>query len=277
MKLDELLSYALSKTNDLDKQHSLKWLLLSMLNLSLSDYYIYSDKELDDNFVSKYKKLSNKYLNEHIPVQYLANKAYFYGNEFYINEDVLIPRADTEGLIENLNKLINDKFKNNEVVKVLDLATGSGIIGITLKLINEKVDVTLTDVSLKALEVAKVNINNFKLNINTIQSDWFNNINEKYDVIVSNPPYIKEDYILEEHVLKEPHIALFSGKDGLDSYNTILKNIEAHLNENYIIAFEHGYDQKDKIKQLTNKYIKDANIKQLKDLSKNDRYTFIIK
>lgn len=277
MKLKELLNFVQNNTNDIDKKHSLKWLLLALLDLSFSDYFINEDKTVDSIFVEKYKKLSYKYLNENIPVQYLANKSYFYNYEFFINEDVLIPRAETEMLVEHLNELINNKFKDKTNIKVLDLATGSGAIGITLKLLNNDLDVTLSDVSNNALKVAKINIERYNLNIKTIKSNWLDNINEKFDVIVSNPPYIKTSYNLEEHVLKEPHIALFSGKEGLDSYKEILYDIENNLNESYIIAFEHGYDQRDKLKDLINNNIKNANIIQKKDLYNNDRYTFIIK
>lgn len=277
MKLKEVLNLNLLKTNDDDKKDSIKWLLLSLLNLSYSEYFLNEDLILSKKFIKKYEKLVNKYLNKNIPVQYLAKKSYFYSYEFYIDKNVLIPRSDTEGLVSNLNKLINEKFKNKKTVKVLDLGSGSGIIGITLKLINNKIDVTLSDISNKALKVCRKNIINYNLNIKTIKSNWFNNINEKYDVIVSNPPYIKDSYHLDPHVLKEPHIALFSGKQGLDSYSIILKDIKNYLNDNFIIAFEHGYDQKDKLKELVLNNFNNVNIIQKKDLSEKDRYTFIIK
>lgn len=275
MNLEELLNLVYKKTNDLNKRHSLKWLLATMLNMSFSDFYINMDMKVDINFKNKYLKLVNKHLNDNIPVQYLVNKAFFYNNEFYINEHVLIPRAETEELVFKTINYINNHFKNKDTINILDLGTGSGIIGITLKQQIKNANVTVSDYSLDALKVSRKNINKFNLNIKTIHSNWLNNIKDKYDVIISNPPYIKDSYKLESHVLKEPKMALFSGKEGLDSYESILKDINKNLNDKFLICFEHGYDQKDKLNILINKYLNNVSILSERDLNKKDRYTFI--
>lgn len=276
MTLKELVNNSLSKTSDPLIKDNIKWLLINKLNYSNTDYILKQDEELNEEFIESFKMDLDKHLNLNIPVQYILNKAYFYGNEFYVDDNVLIPRKETEDLIYNTINFIKDKYQNKEI-SILDLATGSGIIGITLKKELPHVTVTVSDISIGALKVARKNALSHQVDINIIESDWFKNIKDKYDVIISNPPYIKEDYILDTKVLKEPHNALFSGVDGLDSYKVILSEIKSYLNNNYLIAFEHGYDQKDTIREIALKYFNNEEIIQKRDLSNKDRYTFIIR
>ena len=206
------------------------------------------------------------------PVQYIVGNVDFYGYIYKVNKNVLIPRFETEELVENTIKLIKQKW--NKKVKILDLCTGSGCIGITLKKeINS--DVTLSDISKRALKVAKENSSD--LNINIIHSDLLKNISDKYDVIISNPPYIsKNEKIMDLVKNNEPKKALYADNDGLYYYEKILKNCKKNLNQNFLIAFEIGKTQKEKIVFLANKYLKDIKIIEKKDLHNKDRMIFIM-
>ena len=199
----------------------------------------------------------------------------FYGNEFIVNKNVLIPRFETEELVENSISLIKTKFKNRNI-KILDIGCGSGVIGLTLKKIFPNSEVTLLDISSEALEVAKENAKRLNLDVKFIQSDIFENVTETYDVIISNPPYIMEDEEIEDIVKNnEPHIALYAGKDGLDCYKKILKDIKLHLNNNYLIAFEIGRYQAPSIINMANYFLSKNDIIVKKDLQERDRMIFI--
>lgn len=170
----------------------------------------------------------------------------------------------------------NKKYKL-ENIKILDLCTGSGAIGLTLKSMLPKSKVTLSDISVSALEVAKQNKENLSLDVNIIESDLFSNIHEKYDVIITNPPYVMTTEPLPPTVLKEPHQALYSGEKGINHIEQILKNIKNYLNEKYIIAMEINEKSEIDITNLIKKYFSD-NVKYYfsKDLCEKTRYLFII-
>ncbi|HHW79809.1 MAG TPA: peptide chain release factor N(5)-glutamine methyltransferase [Acholeplasmataceae bacterium] len=274
MTYEQAVLKAQSLTNDLDKKHSLLWLFIELLEIDHSTYYMNLNENLNDDMSHHYFKLVNKYLDDLIPVQYLVGHSYFYGRKFYVNDNTLIPRSETEMLVLDTIDLIKERFLNKKI-NVLDLATGTGCIGITLKL-ELNVDMTISDISEKALDVARKNVNKHDLDIKIIKSDWFGNINDKFDVIIANPPYIPISQDVMDIVNKEPSSALYSGIHGLDSYQEILKDAKKYLNENAIIAFEHGYDQKDALYKLAKKHFKDALIIQKKDLANLDRYTYII-
>lgn len=273
MKLEDVRKKAALLTQNEEDEHALFWLLLELLNYSYNDYILKKDQIINDNLINEYFKLVNKYINENIPVQYLIGHTYFYGKKFIVNKHTLIPRFETEELISKTISYLK-KYNPKEHYKILDLATGSGCIGITIKqLLN--CDVTMSDINPNTLEVAKQNAIKHNVDVNIIQSDWFENINDKYDLIISNPPYIKSDDNLSLKVLKEPNKALFSGKLGIDSYTEILSNINQYLNNKGMIAFEHGYEQKQLLKNLINEKLTNVKIIQEKDLNKKDRYTFI--
>lgn len=177
------------------------------------------------------------------PLQYIIGNTEFFGYKFFVNRDVLIPRFETELLVDKLIKYVSaDK-------KVLDLCCGSGAIGITLKL-KTNCDVTLSDVSGGALKVTAKNAKNLKAEVKTVLSDLFENVEGKFDVIVSNPPYIPTADILtlDDNVKNyEPSLALDGGEDGLDFYRKILSQAGEHLNEKGVVAFEIGIGQADDI------------------------------
>lgn len=220
----------------------------------------------------KYKE-ALKRLEEGEPIQYIIGNVDFYGNIINVNKDVLIPRFETELLVEKTIKIIKNKF--NRKVDILDIGTGSGCIAITLnKLINSKVDAI--DISKEALTVAKENNNINKTSVNFFISNVFSNINKKYDIIISNPPYISYDEEIMDIVYNnEPHLALFAPDNGLYFYDKILKECKKYLNDNFLIAFEIGYKEGKSIQNLAYKYLNNINVSIEKDYSGKDRYIFI--
>lgn len=232
----------------------------------------------EEEYLKKYLKDDKleeglKLLKQGIPVQYIIGNVDFYGNTIYVNKNVLIPRFETELLVDKTIKYIKNNYQ--EKIDILDLATGSGCIGITLK---KEIDSTVdaSDISMKALDTAKDNATKNNVNINFINSDMLSNITKKYDVIISNPPYLtREDDIMDIVKNNEPEIALYAEDNGLYYYDVILKNVENNLKDKFIIAFEIGYTQANSIKEMALKYLKDINVKIEKDYSNRDRFIFI--
>ena len=225
-----------------------KILLAELLNKNPLELLNYLDLEVEEELVEKYKKEVIA-LQEGKPLQYVMGKVNFYGNTFYIDGRVLIPRFETEELVENTINYIQKHFQ--EPIDIIDLGCGSGIIGITLEKKVSTKSVDLIDISKDALEVAKINKEKLKSNANLIENDMLNNIEKKYDVIISNPPYIMEEEEIEDIVKNnEPHLALYAGKDGLDCYRKILKDIKKNMKEKCLVAFEIGYSQANAIKEL---------------------------
>ena len=237
-------------------------LLSDILKVRKEDLIIKEQTELTE-CEEKIFFASIEKLCDNIPLQYITGKQEFMGNTFIVNENVLIPRQDTEVLVE-------ETIKNAES-SILELCTGSGIIAISIAKMCINTQITATDISEKALEVAKENARKLGVNIRFIQSDLFKNVHGKYDLIVSNPPYIETETIqkLEMQVQKEPFIALNGGKDGLHFYREIVKDAYKYLNKNGKLCLEIGYNQKNNVIQiLKEKY---SEIRCIKDLSGNDR------
>ncbi len=231
----------------------------------------------DLDYLKKYYKgdisVAKEKLKQNIPVQYIVGEVDFYGYLFIVNSNVLIPRFETEQLVEHAINYIRNLFKKK--VNILDIGTGSGCIAITLK---KKIEcnIVATDISKKALKVASLNAKKNDVDIALVESDIFNNIHEKYDVIISNPPYISYD----EEIMKivdanEPHNSLYATCDGLYFYINILKECQKYLNDKFLIAFEIGQTQASRIKLLIDKYLSDVYVDVLKDLQGLDRFVFI--
>ena len=212
-------------------------------------------------------------LEEGLPVQYIVGNVNFYGNTIKVNPDVLIPRFETELLVSKTIDYIKEYFDRD--VKILDIGTGSGAIVIALKK-SLDAEVDAVDISVKALETARINATLNSVQINFFESDMLDRVIDKYDVIISNPPYIRFDEEIEDIVRNnEPAIALFAGENGLEFYEKILKDAALRINEKAIIAFEIGKDQGEDITRIAKKYFKEAKVKVEKDLPGLDRYLFI--
>lgn len=270
MTVEELIVYGKGKTSS---DHA-KMLLSSYLDVNPLELLTILDKEVDSDIEKLYKS-SLEALKENKPIQYVIGNVNFYGLKFIVNKNVLIPRFETEELVEQVVEYTKDL--NKDKIKILDLGCGSGAIGLTLKSILKDSEVTLVDISKEALEVAKLNANNLNLDVTFIESDWFSNVKlEKYDIIMSNPPYIRTDEEIEEIVKNnEPSLALYGGVDGLDCYRKILANIKPYLNNKFLIAFEIGESQKEEIYDIVNKYLKDIEITCKKDLYGRNRMIFV--
>lgn len=236
-------------------------------------------RDSDIDYLKKY--LSNDKLDEGIELlekgvspQYIVGNVCFYGNIINVNSNVLIPRFETELLVEKTIKYSKEMFGNNNI-NILDIGTGSGCISITLK---KELDCNVigVDISNEALEVAKGNAISNNVEIDFINSDVFSNVNSKFDVIISNPPYIRYDEEIEDIVKNnEPHLALYASDNGLYFYDKILRECEECLNDKFLIAFEIGYKQGEDIKSLAYKYLDNINVSIEKDYSSKDRFVFI--
>ena len=228
------------------------------------------ENKLDDNYYNE----CLKQLENGKPIQYIIGNVDFYGNIIKVNESVLIPRFETELLADITIKKIKNIFKDKKI-DILDLGTGSGCIAITLKKeINSNVDAL--DISLDALEVAKQNAKLNNVDINFIHEDMTMYKEKKYDVIISNPPYIRYDEEIMDIVKNnEPHLALYAEDNGLYFYKHIIDNIPYITKNKYLVCFEIGYLQSDYIVDYVKKHLEDINITVHKDYSEKDRFIFI--
>lgn len=232
---------------------------------------IYDNKTLTKNQEDKFFAGISK-LSKGVPIEHITHNKEFMKLNFFVDENVLIPRQDTEVLVEEVIKIAKKiKAKN-----ILDLCTGSGAIAISLAKYLPNIQITALDISSKALEVAKLNTknNNVENQITFVESNLFENLSkEKYDIIVSNPPYIKQALIkeLDKEVQKEPHIALDGGKDGLDFYRKIIDTGYEYLKYGGYLCLEIGYDQKEEIMNLLDDNGQYINKICIKDLYDNDR------
>lgn len=252
-----------------------KILLAELLDKNPLELFNYLNMVVEEEVVEKYTKEIDA-LNKGIPLQYVIGNVNFLGNTFIINKNVLIPRFETEELVDYTSKYAKELF--TDPVEIIDLGCGSGVIGLSLsKKISTK-SVDLIDISEEALEVAKENAKRLDVKANFIHSDMWKNINKKYDIIISNPPYIKTDEEIEDIVKNnEPHIALYAGDDGLDCYRKIIKGIKEHSKEKCLIALEIGFNQANDIIELIEKELDNVKIEVKKDMSDKERMIFIFK
>ena len=261
------------------KEESLaRFLLMYMLDESTQLFSNSFSEQLSQENEEKYFSLIEKHIEEDVPLSHLAGFEYFYDRKYKVTKDVLSPRMETEELIYKVIEYVKAANRNN--LKILDLCTGTGIIAITLKKELERVsvDITASDISEKAIEVAKENAQSHDATIKFIQSDIFDNIADKFDIIVSNPPYIdrKDEVTMQDNVLKyDPHLALFAEEEGMYFYRKIIEQANDYLDENGVIFFEIGYDQKDKIIKLAD--LNGYSAEVYKDINGRDRMAFLVR
>jgi len=261
-----------------DKEESLaKFLLMYMLDETSEQFSNKLSEELSVEQENRYFDLINKNINEDTPLSHLVGFDYFYDRKFKVTKDVLSPRMETEELIYMVLEYIKKSKKDS--FRILDLCTGSGIIAITLKkeIVEKYTEIVASDISEKALSIAIENANNNNANITFIKSDLFDNISGKFDLIISNPPYIsyKDKITIKDSVLNyDPHLALFAEEDGIYFYRKIIENAVHYLSKDGVIFFEIGYDQKEKILELgkNNNFITTV----YKDINDRDRIAKLI-
>lgn len=274
MTIKETLNRAVYKLKDAKiEQPILKARILMQYTLNKPREYIiiYDNRKLTKKQEEEYMQNVDKLANG-IPLQHITHSQEFMKMNFFVNEDVLIPRPDTEVLVEEVITIIKRLNRPN----VLDLCTGSGAIAISLAKYTSNAKLYATDISTKALDIAKKNAiaNGVEKRIKFIQSDLFQNIPKmKFDIIVSNPPYIKKHDIeaLDKEVQKEPTIALDGGIDGLKFYRYITNQAYDYLKYNGYLCFEIGYDQKEDVTQIIENENRYTNTYSKKDLYDNDR------
>ena len=246
-------------------------LLCEVLNCERSYLYAYPEKELSAQQSDSYNKLIGL-RQQGKPIAHLTKQKEFWSLMFHVNEHTLIPRPETEILVETALNYISKDSKNN----ILDLGTGSGAIAIAIASERPLSNITATDKSKEALEVAKQNAQTHNIeNINFINAGWFNIENEmSYDVIVSNPPYINDDdpHLSEGDVKFEPLSALASGEDGLNDLRIIIQGAKDNLKKQGWLLVEHGYNQAQQVQQLFNEN-NFTSVSTIKDYSDNDRVT----
>ena len=261
------------------KEESLaRFLLMYMLDESPQLFSNNISEELSGENEEKYFSLIEKHIKEDMPLSHLVGFEYFYDRKFKVTKDVLSPRMETEELIYRVIEYVKTTKKDS--IKILDLCTGSGIIAITLKkeLELKSVELIASDISEEALVVAKENAELNNADIKFIQSDIFNNIDETFDIIVSNPPYIdrKDEITMKTNVLSyDPHLALFAEEEGMYFYRKIVEEAKNYLNDSGVIFFEIGHEQREKITKLAD--MNDYHVEVYKDLNGRDRMAFLAK
>jgi len=272
MKIKEILEYG--RNNLIEKENPLrisKILLKHLLNVDDTYILINDDKDIDVEVENNFKH-DIELLKCGIPLQYITNLQEFMKLEFYVDSNVLIPQPDTEILVEEVLDILKQEDRNKSV---LDLCTGSGAIGVSIAKYTDKLKVTMSDISKNALKIAKKNAENNGVldKCDFVLSDMFENIERKFHIIVSNPPYIKSQVIslLDKEVQNEPMLALDGGEDGLYFYKIIAENAYKYLNKDGILALEIGYDKKEEVIELLEQEKKYIDIYCKTDLSGNDR------
>ncbi len=238
--------------------------------------HLHRKDEIDEDTAKKFHEMAAK-RNEGYPLQYMTNSQEFMGLDFYVQEGILVPRPDTEILTEKIINIVNKDSLKDKDINILDIGTGSGAIAVSLGHYLKNSKITAMDISDTAIETANINIIKHGLkNVITVKGDIFNYDfgNQKYTIVVSNPPYIKRDTICilpEEVSVYEPRLALDGGTDGLDYYRHIVRVFEKIHEKDAILSVEIGYDQKDSVIQI----FKNSNIFKTiecdRDLGGNDR------
>lgn len=259
------------------KEESLaRFLLMYLLEENSMEFSNNLFQDLDEDKENKYFSLINLHIEKNAPLSHLLGFDYFYERKFNVTKDVLSPRMETEELVYYVLDYINKEQLNN--INILDLCTGSGIIAITLKkeLENKNIEIDASDISNKALEIAKKNSEELSADINFINSNIFDEINNRYDIIVSNPPYISyaDKKEMDDNVLKyDPHLALFAEDDGLYFYKKIIAESKYYLKPNGKIFFEIGYNQGDSLLAIAKEY--NFSAKVVKDINGKDRIVIL--
>lgn len=279
MILRELIRQSEAMLDEKDKDCNVaKVLFYHLAHKEPHQLYLMMDEEVDEELLKQFQDGMQRYMNGE-PIQYINGKENFFSRDFIVNENVLIPRYETEELVENILYKIDDYFDDYSSIDLCDVGTGSGAIAITLALEEPKLNVVATDISEEALEVAKANASELDAQVTFYQGDMLEPLidrQQKFDIFVSNPPYIPQDQEIESVVKdNEPHVALFGGNDGLYFYRKIFKDVLHVLKDRALLAFEMGFDQRELMSQAVEQYFPDTPYEIIKDINGKDRMLFI--
>ncbi|WP_088042010.1 peptide chain release factor N(5)-glutamine methyltransferase [Bacillus sp. EAC] len=239
-------------------------------------------EELLENQWIQFQDMLTKHI-EGQPIQYLIGYEYFYGRKFFVNEEVLIPRPETEELVEGVLHRINQLWEKTEKLELVDVGTGSGAIAISLALENNQLMVHTVDIAEESIKVAKQNAQELHANVNFIHNDLLNYFieeNKKVDIVVSNPPYIPhEDWLQLDDVVKdhEPYRALVGGEDGLDFYRRFAQDLPKVLREKALVAFEVGVGQGEPVASILKSAFPTSDVEVVFDINGKDRMVYMMK
>ena len=278
MRLEQLLKNEQKKALSLGKEESAVVLyMMHVTGYTSSQLFMHIHDKATDEVIEKFETEFAKYLYENKPIQYIIGYQTFYGYDYIVDDRVLIPRYETEELVENV-LLLYDKYFAGNHVDVCDIGTGSGAIAITLALEEKNMSVMASDISSDALEIAEANNQKYNANVTFKQGDMVEPLyGNKFDIIVSNPPYIptveEVDSLVKDN---EPNIALFGGNDGLKFYRIIINNADKIAKDKFILAFEHGYNKNAEIEEIILNKFPAAKVIHKKDMQGKDRMTFAI-
>ena len=275
----EVLNNTVKRIENSDlSDEAVRMLMLELCNISNADLYLHYEDEIDPQILEKFNDGVERLLNDE-PLQYILGYQWFYGNKILVNEEVLIPRYETEELVANVLADSDYFFKDYNTIDISDVGTGSGAIAISLAKEEPKFKMSATDISDTALEVAKENAKLNGVNIEFYQGDMLEPLierNIKLDILVSNPPYIPVQQEVQKSVGEyEPHVALFGGNDGLYFYRKIFEKAYQVIKEQSFMAFEIGYDEKDALLKLAKEYFPNDRYDVIKDINGKDRMLFI--
>ena len=266
------------KNTNLEKE-AIKLLVLELSNLDGATFLASLNQEMPEDVYQKTLTAVDEYIINKKPVQHILGYSYFFGYKMKVDENVLIPRPETEELVGYVLSTYDQVF-NGKKVKVVDVGTGSGAIAVALKKEEPNMTLYATDISEEALEVARFNASTNDADVTFYQGDMLQPLiekNLKFDILVSNPPYIPVNEYVEDIVINnEPHVALFGGENGMNFYDIILKDASKILNKPNFIAFEHSYNKRQEMHELIKKYFPNSKYETIKDLSGKDRITIII-
>ncbi|GAA6238288.1 MAG: peptide chain release factor N(5)-glutamine methyltransferase [Spiroplasma phoeniceum] len=283
MTVNELIQNSedyLKDSNNANYLADIKILIAFFMKTSLAKLYAIQNDKINFKIDDYWQQLM-AYRNGK-PIQHITNLQNFYGYDFYVDYNVLIPRYETEELVDNINIIIDEILLNNgdEPLTLIDIGTGSGAIAISLGLENPSLTIYASDISTEALKVAKRNIKQLNCkNVKLLEGDMlepFIKNKIKADLLVCNPPYIPKNQNISNRVKNyEPHVALFGDIDGLYFYREIFQNWQKVVKKNGILCFEHGYDQKKDLEKLVKEYFPNQKYYFQKDINKKWRMLFI--
>lgn len=262
--------------NNQKNEHAAVELLTFILDKEPYELFGALDEEISQEAQAKYQEVLREYLNG-TPLQHIVGYEVFLGRKFIVNEKVLIPRYETEELVENILYRIDDYFEDYDEIVLGDVGCGSLAIGLSLDLEEPKTKVYASDISEDALEVAQLNNDTLGGQVTLMQGDLLEPFKDiKLDILVSNPPYIPQEEVLDISVKDhEPNVALFGGQDGLYFYRKIISEAHKYIKDRALIAFEIGHDQADELLLEAKKHFSNDDIEILKDMNGKNRMLFI--